>query len=149
MDLATGRIRREVGTGHEPPATWTATSTDGRRVATTADDGTLRLWDGTHAHLQLRVGLPEADPVTATFLAGDRDLLLTTRDGGIYRWDTSPGYTENFACALAGRSMTRAEWMAYVGKRPYARNCARLDTFYDNPTRIDVGDVNHVGPNKH
>ena len=150
LDLKSGLVHRETGSGHEPPATWTAESSDGRTVVTTAADGSIRLWEGTHAHLLLQLRVPEAARATATFLFGDQDLLLTTRDGGVYRWDSSPDRAQDFACAAAGRPMTRAEWRFYLGTRPFQAVCPTASSqFFDDPTLLEVGDVDHAGaPNR-
>ena len=147
VDLDSARIRHEPGSRLEPPATWTAVSSSAHKAVTTADDGSIRLWDETRAHLMSRLDVPETAPVTATFLAGDNDLLLTTRDGGVYRWDTRPDRAVDFACAAAGRSLTRAEWALYLGTRPYRSTCAFARSSYDDSfVRLEVGDVEEVGP---
>jgi WD40 repeat protein len=147
VDLDSARVRHEPGSRLEPPATWTALSSSAHTAVTTADDGSIRLWDENRAHLMSRLDVPETAPVTATFLAGDNDLLLTTRDGGVYRWDTRPDRALDFACAAAGRSLTRAEWALYLGTRPYRSTCAFARSSYDDSfVRLEVGDVEKVGP---
>jgi hypothetical protein len=40
-------------------------------------------------------------------------------------WDLRPASWLRQACAIAGRTLTRAEWAATLPQRPYAPACAR------------------------
>ena len=59
----------------------------------------------------------------------DADWNLTTV-GGRYEqlmseWNTDVTHAVDFACRVAGRGFTEAEWSAQFGSRPYQETCPR------------------------
>ena len=42
---------------------------------------------------------------------------------GILQWDTRPEHAAEFACHVAGRDFTKAEWADHFGDRPYQHIC--------------------------
>ena len=57
------------------------------------------------------------------FTADGAYLLAMTDTGRAYRWDIRPATLERQACAVAGRTLTRAEWADALPGRPYAPAC--------------------------
>jgi len=123
LDARTGQSVSPPVDGHDADAVWVTYSDDGALVATTATDGTVSLWDGRRGELLGTVAPADRVPLVAEFLYGDEQLLLASDSGGIYRWDTSEYWAMSFACRLAGRTMTRAEWREFLGDRPYRPRC--------------------------
>jgi WD40 repeat protein/DNA-binding SARP family transcriptional activator/energy-coupling factor transporter ATP-binding protein EcfA2 len=122
LEMETGKPERRGERGHDRPADRVSFSEDGEQVVTTAVDGTVSLWNGRSGALQGTVGLPDRTPLVASFLYGGQDLLLASASGGIYSWDSSEHSAIAFACALAGRTLTRTEWRTLIGG-PYRPKC--------------------------
>jgi WD40 repeat protein len=98
-------------------------SPDGRTLATVAADGTTRLID-LHSGRQIGPGLAGSGrPAVAVFLAGADRLLTLSPDGRGKLWDLRPTFWVDRACAIAGRTLTRAEWQDALPERPYAPAC--------------------------
>jgi WD40 repeat protein len=98
-------------------------SPDGRTLATTAVDNTVALWD-LASHRAIGSDPPRAagELVGAGFIDGGRQLAVLHDRGG-FAWDLRPGTWERHACAVAGRTLTRAEWDEVLPDRPYAPAC--------------------------
>jgi WD40 repeat protein len=126
LDLDTGHAVRSPVRGHGQGSTLLSLvySADGSQVLTTAGDSTAVLWNG-------RTGLVDAQVVTplrsaaATFVTGGDDVLIAPEDEGpVFRW--SPGIDDaiRFACTVAGRDLTEAEWRDVFLDRPYRHTCS-------------------------
>lgn len=83
---------------------------DGLSIWSLGDDG-IHQWDLTASHALARTS--DGDPVA--FRAGGT--LLATGDDDVGPWI-------EYACSLAGRPLTPAEWREYVGDRPYRPTCS-------------------------
>jgi WD40 repeat protein len=100
-------------------------SPDGRQLATTSADGEARLWD-LRAGRPIGGALPSAggNLAGAAFIDGGRRLVVLHDRGG-YVWDLDPVAWARHACAVAGRTLTRAEWDSALPGRDYAPACTR------------------------
>jgi WD40 repeat protein len=99
-------------------------SPDGRRLATTSVDGRAGLWD--IASGQPIGGAPPraaGELAGAGFIDGGRQLAVLHDRGG-YAWDLRPASWARHACAVAGRTLTRAEWESALPGRRYDPACA-------------------------
>jgi len=113
------RERRQIGaplTGHTGKVTALAFSSDVGTLATGGDDGVAKLWDITG---QSQIGAPltgHGGEVVALAFSSDGDTLITADSGEtVRRWNIAmPPKPESVACAIAGRTLTRAEWAQYV-----------------------------------
>ncbi len=59
----------------------------------------------------------------AQFLPDRHSVLIAQFDGDLYRWDTRVDHAIDFACAMAGRDLTRTEWADSLGDRRYRATC--------------------------
>ena len=118
LDLSAGEPLRPPVLGHDDHIRSVTYSLDGRRILTSAEDSTIGLWDGDTGLLVARVAVPQRTMVAA--FRGDEDAVLSV-DGGmgpVYEWDTDLEHAVDFACRVAGRDLTEAEWAAQFGTRP-------------------------------
>jgi WD40 repeat protein len=99
-------------------------SPDGRTLASGSSDGAVRLFD-LRTQQPLGAPLPAVPnhPVDPIFTPDGDYLLAVTDTGRAYRWDIRPAAWERQACAVAGRTLTRAEWAQALPGRPYAPAC--------------------------
>ena len=125
IDLATGR-QRKGSTGLGADVRWLRYSADGTRLVTGAADGTVSLWNAETLQLLGTVAPPgdsQDVPSAADFVGRSNDVTIATYSGQMYRWDTDPERSVDFACAMAGLNLTPAEWAEYLPEQPYQRVC--------------------------
>jgi DNA-binding SARP family transcriptional activator/WD40 repeat protein len=125
LDTRTWKPRGTPLAGQASPGAF-ALSPDERTLATTSSDGTTRLWD-----------IPSRRPigsaltgtvdraVSAAFVDEGTQLVTLHDDGRGYLWDAHPQSWAERACAVAGRTLTRAEWQDALPDRDYAPACAQ------------------------
>ena len=65
--------------------------------------------------------------VGVAFTRGGTHLAAVYESGQGYSWDVRPSSWERHACAVAGRTLTRAEWDEALRGRAYAPACAAAD----------------------
>jgi WD40 repeat protein len=124
VDTVTGEPLRPPVVGHDGVVDSLAYSTDGQRILTTGADGSVTLWQGKSGLQLAHVATPQR-PIAAEF--GDRPdsvVIAPLYEGPIYEWDTRIGHAIEFACAVAGRDFTEAEWKDEFGERPYQPTCS-------------------------
>jgi WD40 repeat protein len=99
-------------------------SPDVHILATGGPESAVRLWD-------LRTETPFGAPLpalpghgTAPVFSPDGTRLFVLTEGGVgYRWDVRPASWARYACAVAGRTLTLAEWEEALPGRAYAPAC--------------------------
>ena len=123
LDLVTGEAVGGPTVGHATTVWGTVYSRDGSRIVTTGEDGSVSLWDGVTGELLGSVLLPEKVTSSAAFGADESVVVIASDYDGLYSWDTSTAHLVDFACRLAGRDLTEAEWLQYFGPRPWQPTC--------------------------
>jgi len=126
IDVATRAALRAPTTGHGGVGEFVRFSPDGAWIVSGATDGTVSLWD-THTLDLLGTVATAAgsEPVlvSPTFTQGNDIVTIAAYDGHTYRWDTRIDRMLDFACSMAGRNLTDAEWTQAFGSRPYEKTC--------------------------
>jgi WD40 repeat protein len=109
-----------------------AWSGDGPRLVTAGIDGTVRLYDARTGRLiGSPMPLPGADLGTGssgylyvTFSPDGRTIVATDTTGRVWLYPATAGW-ETYACRLANRELTRAEWSRFLPGHPYQQVCPR------------------------
>ena len=99
-------------------------SPDGQQLLTSGPDSSVRLWNGVTGEPIARVATPQRFN-EAGFGREPNSVLIAPLEGGpVQMWDTRVQSALDFACRVAGRDFTEAEWVEQFGDRPYQRVCA-------------------------
>ena len=126
LDLDTGQPVREP-VGIHDNLLFVTYSPDGSRVLTSGDDASNGLFDGNTGELLARVVTPQR-VTEAGFGTDPWSVLIAPLFGGtVYEWDSRPDRAIAFACRIAGRDFTEAEWAENFGDRPYQHVCPQPD----------------------
>jgi WD40 repeat protein len=97
-------------------------SRDGTRMVVSSYDGSTTLWD-LRSRTQIGGSFPERpNTITAPVFEPNGKLLIQYNSDAA-QWPTDVGSWERFACQVAGRTLTRAEWHDLVPNRPYETVC--------------------------
>ena len=96
-------------------------SADGRILSTYSLDNTVTLYDlvggvqlGDSIHVWGEWNYPQG-LVYSGVLRADSEELAVNVPAGIAVWDLRPSSHADAACAMAGRDLTRDEWLSYLG----------------------------------
>ena len=92
-------------------------SPDGRSYAVALDDETASVWDVQSG----RVGNPFGSGVSVLFEPNGR--LLIGLETSAIEWPMNLNTWERFACRVAGRNLTHAEWHYALPDRAYRATC--------------------------
>jgi WD40 repeat protein len=101
-----------------------AVSPDHDTFVTTGRDGAVKLWDKSDQLIVTLLPFGNAR-VRASFLAPDRVMLVSDR-GDVLEWDPRPESWEAYACSVAGRNLSQAEWAQFLPGRDYHATCAQF-----------------------
>ena len=102
-------------------------SPDGSRLLTAGSDSTVRIYDArTGQQIGTSLPMPGQDQVNDPYAIYSRDgqtIAASDSTGRLWLYPGAlPGW-EAYACHLAGRNLTRAEWSKFVPGQPYRRVC--------------------------
>ena len=122
LDARSGRQTAppiQVGAGEISTVSF---SPDGRSFAVASNDHTASIWDlGTRMRLGNAFG-PYPGTVPDVAFEPNGRLLIFLLSNAI-EWPTEVNTWERFACQVAGRDLTRAEWHDLLPTRPYMSVC--------------------------
>jgi WD40 repeat protein len=121
---------RAMGTlqGHDTEVLAVAFSPDAKTLASAGFGGVVRLWDvGSKRLLGKPLGGHPGDVDDLAF-SPDGTALASTGDGAITLWDSllwsgDDAVLAARVCDAARRSLTREQWTAFLGDRPYRATC--------------------------
>ena len=65
----------------------------------------------------------DAVPAGAQFIGDTHDVAIASYDGHVYRWETDGERAIDFACQMAGRTLTEEEWEEFLPEQPYRDVC--------------------------
>jgi WD40 repeat protein len=99
-----------------------AFSPDGTSFAIASNDGTASLWD-LRSRKRLGNPLPPLPGAVPGVVFEPSGRLLVGYVSNAYQWPTDVGTWEQFACQVAGRNLSRAEWRDLLPNRAYQRVC--------------------------
>jgi len=110
-----------------------AWSSDGTRLVTSGNDGTVRLYDArTGQQIGTSLPVPGADLsggpssfLYVTFSPDGRTIVATDTAGRVWLYPATAAGWEAYACRLAGRQLTHAEWSQFLPGHPYQQVCRR------------------------
>jgi WD40 repeat protein len=123
LDVNTGLPLRPPVVAHDDTVLSVAYSPDATRLLTAGFDASAALWDAETGRLVARVVTPALLAVAQFLGDGQSVLIADAYERSVYRWDTRPGYAVDFACRVAGRDITQAEWAEQFGDRPFQETC--------------------------
>jgi nucleoside-diphosphate-sugar epimerase len=90
------------------------------RVGSRSGDQTATVWD-LASRERLGTTFSAEQGVAATQFAPDGDLVIAY--SGAVKWPMDPRKWMRFACQVAGRDLTPAEWSDILPDRDYRRTC--------------------------
>ncbi|MFN8456997.1 MAG: TIR domain-containing protein [Anaerolineae bacterium] len=125
-DMANLGVPPVTLSNHEDQVLALAFSPDGRRLASVSGE-TVKLWDTSQ---------PGADPAaladhtgrvfTLSFSPSGETLASAGADQSIRVWLAQFNALDDLACQQVRRNLTAAEWLQFLGERPYRRTCPAL-----------------------
>ena len=121
--VLSGAVVGNTGQASGERVTALAWSPDGARLVASIGSG-LRLWDANRGTEIAQVNLPAGEVSSAAGFADDGSISIATPAGNVYRWDPSAQAAVDFACRVAGRDLTPAEWRDAFGDRPLQPVCS-------------------------
>jgi WD40 repeat protein len=123
-DVRTGEWVRPPAGSHDGWVQRVTYAPDGSILVSSGNDGQVKVWDGRTGE-PLATIAPGSRNVWAAveFLPDGHTVIVATRDGAVYTWDTRVESWVEFACRVAGRNLTDAEWRDAFRDRPYRQTC--------------------------
>ncbi|GIH26236.1 hypothetical protein Aph01nite_45460 [Acrocarpospora phusangensis] len=119
----------EVADPATTPYIWSrwAFSPDGRTLAVTASDGTIRLLEISDTAIPIDAGAlvgHTGDLFGVAFSQDGRTLVSSALDGTVRLWDLDITRAAERICENVGNQITKGEWELFVPLIPYERPCA-------------------------
>jgi WD40 repeat protein len=109
-------------------AAWSVNwSPDGSRLVTAGTDGTIRIYDARTGQ-QIGASLPMPgeqqvrDPY-AIYSQNGQTIAASDATGRVWLYRAGLAGWEAYACQLAARNLTRAEWARFIPGQPYRHIC--------------------------
>jgi WD40 repeat protein len=97
---------------------------DGSRLVTAGYDGTVRLYDArTGQQIGTSLPVPGANVPYAAFSRDGRTILVTDATGRVWLYPATTAGWITYACRLANRELTRAEWSTFMPGHPSQQIC--------------------------
>ncbi len=124
LDLDAGEPVRPPVVAHDDAVLSLAYSADGQQLLTSGTDSSVGLWNGATGQLIARVVTPYRFNEAGFGRKPNSVLIAHLQGGPVHGWDTRVQTTLAFACSVAGRDFTQAEWLDHFGDRPYQRVCS-------------------------
>ncbi|MYY84859.1 MULTISPECIES: hypothetical protein [unclassified Streptomyces] len=134
LTLWDGRARRALAvlteegpTGREPltggePQRVVAFSANGRYVAASDAEGSVRVWETDTPRLDGARYAGTGGPVLALGFTGEELRVMTSR-GAVRGMSVTAGRAADSVCARARGGLTRQEWRTYLPDFPYRQTC--------------------------
>ncbi len=97
-------------------------SPDGTVLAVSSFDESTTLWD-LRSRTQIGKSFPTRPNIIPTPVFEPNGRLLIDYNADAAEWPTNVRTWERFACQVAGRNLTQAEWRAILPNRPYMHVC--------------------------
>jgi class 3 adenylate cyclase/WD40 repeat protein/tRNA A-37 threonylcarbamoyl transferase component Bud32 len=124
LDPRTGRAARPALQAAAGSIAYIAFSPDGRSLAVSGPGYGVNVWDlRTRKQLGRSFG-PYRGIIPPVLFEPDGRLLIVLVEQGV-QWPTDLQAWERFACQVAGRDLTRAEWQDLLPTRRYQAVCPR------------------------
>jgi WD40 repeat protein len=121
-DLRTGRPRGAAIKVAGADISQLAISPDGRLLAASAYNGTAAVWD-LRTRTRLGEEFPDVkSPAPSVAFKPDGRLIVGELVSAV-EWPLERPTLQRFACQIAGRDITRAEWEDVLPNQPYRRVC--------------------------
>ena len=97
-------------------------SPGGTMMVVSSKDGSTTLWD-LRSRTQIGGSFPERPSIITEPVFEPNGKLLIQYNSDAAEWPMDVGSWERFACQVAGRDITPAEWHAILPDRPYMHVC--------------------------
>jgi WD40 repeat protein len=124
LDTATGVFETAGAPSfHAGGQGWVTYTPDGTEVLTSDGGANIGIWDASTGRLESSVRIDGAPLASAQLRAGTSEVWILGLGGSGVAWDPRLNRAIAYACVMAGRDMTAAEWATYVGDADQQQVC--------------------------